>query len=71
MIWRKDGKQWEVLEVGESADVRASVLQSTGERYDDELPGVIHYSASYTGELSDEARRELAARVRRVARPRN
>jgi len=70
VVWRQTGRQWEVIEVGESRNVRKSLvgraealsLQHAG-------GGSIHYSATYTAKLPAKERRELAQRIERIARP--
>ncbi len=70
VIWRKNGQQWEVIDVGESRNVRQSVLGKTATLEEGLSPQEsIHYSASYPPNLTDAARKELADHILKVARP--
>jgi len=67
VIWRRAGSQWDVVDVGESNNVRASLMK---DKASPSLPlgrSSIHYSATYTPRLSEKARRQLAGRIRKIS----
>lgn len=104
VLWRRSGPRWDVIEVGESGNIRASFVRRgqsnpadrpgsdaehpgrrnhPGTAYkghqdgrqdrsrEKEGPGgkgaeTLYYSATYTPRFPEEARRSLAARIRRV-----
>lgn len=70
VVWRKCGNRWEVIDVGESWNVQVFLLAKSGE-FEAQIapPDTLHYSVTYTPSLSAEERRELAARIQRLAIP--
>ncbi len=66
VIWRQTGSQWDVIEVGESKNVRASFAETLPQPSSPNRSS-IHYSVTYTPRLSEEARRQLAKRIRKVS----
>lgn len=71
VIWHRVGRHWNVLEVGESRNVRQSLLRETRQHPPSNSThhGEIHYSACYTGKLSDAERARAAQHIHRIARP--
>ena len=67
VIWRRTGYQWDVIEVGESANIQASLAKPEAQPTLPPGRGLIYYSATYTPRLSDTARRNLARRIRKVS----
>ncbi|MCB9779721.1 MAG: hypothetical protein H6742_14245 [Alphaproteobacteria bacterium] len=71
VIWCKKGESWTVLDVGESADVRARVLSH--DRKDcwtrNSTGGTLYYSATYTDGLQQQGRMEIEKSIRDAAKP--
>jgi hypothetical protein len=67
VIWRKLGYQWDVISVGESGNVRASLTKPESVPSLPAEGGTIHYSATYTPRLSEADRRKLASRIQKVS----
>lgn len=71
VIWCKTGETWKVLDVGESADVRARVLSH--DRKDcwtrHGAGGILYYSATYTPHLQQPGRMEIERAIRSAAKP--
>jgi len=70
VIWCKIGENWKVLDVGESHDVKARVLNhdrmECWKRYCNET---IYYSVTYTPHLQQTGRQEIEQRIRQIANP--
>ena len=70
VIWCKNGDNWTVLDVGESADVKERV--SNHERADcweRNCSGTIYYSVTYTPNLQQSGRKEIEQKIRDLTNP--
>ncbi len=70
VIWSQTDTQWTVIDVGESKNVRKSVLR-LAPSYLAQGSGSLHYSAAYTSQQTDAIRKELWKRIHRLACPLN
>jgi hypothetical protein len=70
VVWCRVGDRWTVLDVGETDDVRGRL--NNHERagcWRRNCNGVIYYSATYTGTLNEEGRRNIEREIREAERP--
>jgi len=69
VVWLRNPERWRVLEVGHSENVRHSLVERCTGFQAAAGKEEIHYSVTYTPELSDDGRQEAAERIKRIARP--
>jgi hypothetical protein len=70
VIWCKQGDTWTVLAVGESSDVKNSVLtHAEKDQWKRLCAGTVHFSATYTPTLPPAGRHELAELIHSKANP--
>jgi len=70
VIWKRIGRVWEVIDVGESSNVRAALTKPRQAIHGPDFsypPTTILYSATYTPHLSKAGRQALAQKIRSVA----
>jgi len=70
VIWCKVGEKWNVLDVGESHDVRDRVMNhDRSDCWVRNCTGEIFYSATYTPNLQQSGRKEVEQYVRDQTTP--
>jgi hypothetical protein len=70
MVWCKNGEQWSVMDVGESANVQERVLNhDRAPQWKQRCRGVLHVAAHYTPNAQQAGRREIEKRLREITNP--
>jgi len=70
VIWCKNGEDWKVLDVGESATVKTRVLgHDRAGCWARNCRGTIYYTAHYTPGLQQTGRIEIEQRIRSITNP--
>jgi len=70
VIWCKKGDNWDVLDVGEAADVKERVCNhERSSCWSRNCSGIIYYSATYTPNLQQPGRKEIELRIRSLTNP--
>lgn len=67
VIWCRpvDAAAWKVLDVGESEDVKSSVINhEKKEQWKNNCPGTMYYTATYTPSLQSEGRKAIVTQIR-------
>jgi hypothetical protein len=70
VIWCETGDNWEVVDVGESHDVKNRVLNhDRKDCWERNCSGAIYYSGTYTPNMEQAERRRIEQAIRARANP--